>query len=120
MITINFITELFCRVDDEMKDIPKHPQASLYPSEIVTLGFLFALKGVGNRAFYRWVMLSCRMSWPQDSGFVHDVLTESANRSIYMDGLMQADRVDGVGEKSAAITPYPRTKWVPPQHRAFH
>jgi hypothetical protein len=55
MITINFITELFCRVDDEMKDIPKHPQASLYPSEIVTLGFLFALKGVGNRAFYRWV-----------------------------------------------------------------
>src|SRR5262249_40062628 len=36
------------------KDVPKHPQASLWPSEIVTLGVLFALKGVGNRAFSRW------------------------------------------------------------------
>jgi hypothetical protein len=28
-----------------MKDVIKHGQASLYPSEIVTLGILFALKG---------------------------------------------------------------------------
>lgn len=55
MTTIDFITELFCRVDDAMADIPKHSQGKLYPSEIVTLGILFALKGVGNRAFYRWV-----------------------------------------------------------------
>src|SRR4029450_11396866 len=27
----------------------------LLPSEVVTLGVLFALKGVGTRAFYRWV-----------------------------------------------------------------
>jgi len=55
MSTIDFITELFCRVDDAMKDVAKHSQASLYPSEIVTLGILFALKGVGERAFYRWL-----------------------------------------------------------------
>lgn len=55
MITLDFITELFCRVDDAMKSIAKHPQSSLYPGEVVTLGLLFALKGVGNRAFYRWV-----------------------------------------------------------------
>jgi len=55
MSTIDFITELFCRVDDAMKDVAKHSQASLYPSEIVTLGMLFALKGVGDRAFYRWL-----------------------------------------------------------------
>lgn len=55
MSTEEFIIELFCYVDDEMKGVPKHPQAKLYPSEIVTLALLFVLKGVGNRAFYRWL-----------------------------------------------------------------
>ncbi len=55
MTTVDFITELFCRVDDAMSEVPKHSQASLYPSEIVTLGILFALKGGGNRPFYRWL-----------------------------------------------------------------
>lgn len=41
MTTIDFITELFCRIDDEMKEVPKHPQSYLYPSEIVTLALLF-------------------------------------------------------------------------------
>ncbi len=51
----DFTIELFCRVDDKMQDAQKHPQAKLYPSEVVTLALLFALKGVGNRPFYRWV-----------------------------------------------------------------
>ena len=55
MTTIDFITDLFCRIDDRMKVLPKHPQATLWPSEVVTLGVLHALKGVGNRAFYRWL-----------------------------------------------------------------
>jgi hypothetical protein len=55
MTTIDFITQLFCRVDDAMPNAEKHSQAHLYPSEVVTLAILFALKGVGNRAFYRWV-----------------------------------------------------------------
>jgi len=51
-VTIDeFITELFCRVDDELMGIEKTGQAHLHPSEVVTLGVLFALKGVGNRAF---------------------------------------------------------------------
>jgi len=54
-----FITELFCRVDDEMQDVPKHPQAKLTPSELVVIGFLFVLKGRGQRAFYRWL----RKNW---------------------------------------------------------
>jgi hypothetical protein len=56
MSTLDFITELFCRVDDMMSDVPKHSQSTLHPSEVVTLGLLFALKGVGNRAFYRWIV----------------------------------------------------------------
>jgi len=46
MTTEDFIIELFCRIHDVMKDLPNHDQANLYPSEIVTLGVLFALKGV--------------------------------------------------------------------------
>jgi hypothetical protein len=53
MTTEDFIRELFYRVDEAMKDVPKHPQASLWPSEVVPLGVLFALKGVGNRAVSR-------------------------------------------------------------------
>lgn len=54
MTTEDLISELFSRIDEAMKDIPNHPQASLWPSAIVTLGVLFARKGVGNRAVYRW------------------------------------------------------------------
>jgi len=38
-----------------MTDVPKRADAKLYPSEVVTLALLFALKGVGNHAFYRWL-----------------------------------------------------------------
>jgi hypothetical protein len=55
MSTVDFIIALFCRVDEAMSDVPKHPQAQLYPSEIVTLALLFALKGMGPRPFYRWL-----------------------------------------------------------------
>lgn len=55
MNTEYFIIDLFCRVDDKMLDAKKHSQAVLYPSEVVTLALLFSLKGVGNRAFYRWL-----------------------------------------------------------------
>lgn len=55
MTSEDFIIELFCWVDDQMGPMPKHRQASLYPSELVTIGLLFALKGGYFRAFYRWL-----------------------------------------------------------------
>jgi hypothetical protein len=55
MTTEEFIIHLFCLVDDQMGDVPKHPQSKLYPSELVTIGLLFALKGGYFRAFYRWL-----------------------------------------------------------------
>jgi hypothetical protein len=48
--TIEFITALFYEVDEQLGAIPEHPEARLWPSEVVTLGLLHALKGVGNRA----------------------------------------------------------------------
>jgi hypothetical protein len=53
--TLEFITALFCQVDDRLASLPKHPEAHLWPSEVVTLGLLHALKGVGNRPFSRWL-----------------------------------------------------------------
>lgn len=55
MTTEDIIIQLLCKVDDRMTDLAKHPQSSLYPCEIVTIALLFAIKGVGNRAFYRWI-----------------------------------------------------------------
>jgi hypothetical protein len=56
----HFISELFCRIDDAMQTVPKHPQASLWPNEVVTLGLVFALKGVGTWPLYRWVVRAYR------------------------------------------------------------
>jgi hypothetical protein len=65
MTTIDFITALFCQVDDPLAGLPKHPHATLWPSEIVTLGILHALKGVGTRAFYRWLTRDYRALFPR-------------------------------------------------------
>jgi len=62
--TQDFIIELFCRVDDAMTEVKKHSQATLYPSEVVTLAVLFAVKGVGNRPFYRWLERDFRHLFP--------------------------------------------------------
>lgn len=64
MTTVDFITELFCRVDDQIGYLPKHSQASLYPSEVVTLALLHALTGKGQRAFWRWLTRDYRSLFP--------------------------------------------------------
>jgi hypothetical protein len=38
--TIEFITALFYEVDEQIGAIPKHPEAHLWPSEVVTLGLV--------------------------------------------------------------------------------
>jgi hypothetical protein len=67
MTGIDFITELFVAVDDKLTTTNKnhkHPKAKLYPSEVVTIALLFALKGVGNRAFYRWIANNYKSLFP--------------------------------------------------------
>ena len=65
MVTVDFITALFYEVDEQLRAIPKHPKARLWPSEVLTLGLLHALKGGGNRAFYRWLTRDYRALFPQ-------------------------------------------------------
>jgi hypothetical protein len=64
MITLDVIAALFYEIDEQLRAIPKHPEARLWPSAVVTLGLLHALKGVGNRAFYRWLTRDYRTLFP--------------------------------------------------------
>lgn len=64
MNTESILIGIFCRVDDRLGALPKEPLALLHPSEIVTLGLLFALKGKGSRAFYRWLAHDWRHLFP--------------------------------------------------------
>ncbi len=63
--TVEFITALFYEVDEQLHALPKHAEAHLWPSEVVTLGLLHALKGVGNRPFYRWLTRDYRALFPR-------------------------------------------------------
>src|SRR4029450_4318848 len=63
--TIEFITALFCQVDDHLSGLPKHPEAHLWPRGVVTWGRLHALKGGGNRPFYRWLTRDYRALFPR-------------------------------------------------------
>ena len=55
MTTEEIIIHIFYHVDNGLGPIEKEPCAKLYPSEVVTIGILFALKGGRFRAFYRWL-----------------------------------------------------------------
>jgi hypothetical protein len=55
MTTEDIILHIFYVVATSLPAIPRHSQAKLYPSELVTIGILFALKGGHFRAFYRWL-----------------------------------------------------------------
>jgi hypothetical protein len=65
MTTPDFIIALFYAVDQEMREVPKHPEAKLYPSEVVTLALRHASKGGGTRAFYRWLTRDYLPLFPQ-------------------------------------------------------
>ena len=60
----DFTIELFCRVDDTLLDQKKHVLSLLHPSEVMTLGLLYALRGQGFRAFYRWVQKELKALLP--------------------------------------------------------
>jgi hypothetical protein len=51
----DFLIALCSAVDQEMLDVPTHPEAKLSPSAVVTLALWHAIKGGGTRAFYRWL-----------------------------------------------------------------
>jgi len=52
MTTEDIIIHIFYLVEEEMNAEKRGPQTHLYPSKMVTIGILFALKGEHFRAFY--------------------------------------------------------------------
>jgi hypothetical protein len=55
MTTEDIIYHLFYEVDSSLPPLFKERHEKLYPSEVITIGILFALKGGYFRAFYRWL-----------------------------------------------------------------
>jgi len=55
MTTEDIIIHIFYEVDSALPALFKEKHAKLHPSEIITIGILFALKGGHFRAFYRWL-----------------------------------------------------------------
>jgi hypothetical protein len=51
-------------VDDHLGAVNKRADAHLYPSEIVTIGLLFNLRGGRFRAFHRWLDANYRDFFP--------------------------------------------------------
>ncbi len=80
MTAQDFTVELFCRIDDAMAELKKHPLSSLHPSEVVTIGLLHALRGEGNRAFYRWLVRELQPLFPRlpERTRLFRLLTQSA------------------------------------------
>src|ERR671932_56211 len=65
MSTEEILPRMFLIVDLAMVDVKKRADARLYPSEIVTIGLLFALKGGKYRPFYRWIDANLRKWFPK-------------------------------------------------------
>jgi hypothetical protein len=65
MTTEELITALFSEVDEQLRTIPQHPEAHRWPSAVVTLGLLHALKGVGNQPCSRWLTRASRPLLPR-------------------------------------------------------
>jgi hypothetical protein len=50
MRTVALITAVCSEVDAQMRALPTHPEAHLWPRAVVTLGLVHARTGVGHRA----------------------------------------------------------------------
>ena len=96
----DFIIELFCRVDDQMKDVSKHSQAKMHPSELVTPGILFALKGGGSRAFYRWISRNFGNLFPnllERTRFFHTLKKQQVHLSRFLAAPSMLGLIDSFG-----------------------
>lgn len=72
MSTDDFIIGLFVRMDSIMGAIPKHPQAQLCPSEVVTFALLFARKIVGAKLAYLVNQYGLIVAWDYAAANVAD------------------------------------------------
>src|SRR5262249_40213867 len=65
MMTVEFITALFSEVDEQLGTIPKHPEAHLWPSDVLTWVRSQPLQALRHRPFYRWLTRDYRPLSPR-------------------------------------------------------
>jgi hypothetical protein len=115
MTTQDFMIILFCTVDQEMLHISKRPNATLYPSAVVPLALLYALKGGGTRAFYRWLRRDSQALCPQVPERTR-LCRLCTTPSAWTAHLLAAPMVLGVADTyDMEFIPPMRTGWSPAQ-----
>lgn len=68
MPILDLIIALYVFVDDRLRamhTIAAHPQQRLSPAELITIGLLYALKGVSQSHFYRWLSANFGFLFPR-------------------------------------------------------
>ena len=103
----DFILALFDAVDQEMLDVPKHPEATLSPRAVVTLALLSAVQGGGMRAFSRWLTrdsLPLFPHVPERTRFARLFTTHTAWTTRFL----AAPTVLGVADTSGIALIHPR------------
>ncbi|HZV82134.1 MAG TPA: hypothetical protein VFF53_08210 [Geobacteraceae bacterium] len=116
MTTEDFIIDLFCRIDDPMKDVPRHSQAHLWPRETVTVGVWWGFKGGGERALYRWLVRDSRplfLRLPERSRLVRSLRTHRAwtYRLLAAPTLWGVIDTDGIELRHPRREGRSRTQW---------
>ena len=79
MAIVVFVTKLFCRVDDPMKDIPNHlPGITVAERAGHYIGLLYAIKGIGKRPFYLWLRANYQDMFPLLPGLLYAIKRKEA------------------------------------------
>ena len=65
MSTEEIIIRLFCMVDDRIPHGKQRKDAALHPSESITIGLVFRLKGGKWRPFHRWLVANYAYLFPK-------------------------------------------------------
>src|SRR5262249_59730844 len=106
---IHCSTACCCQVEDPLAGLPTPSEAYLWPREVVTVGLLHALTGVGNRALYRWLTRDYRALQPAGPRPTHAGRRRAAR-------LVQRRR--GSRVSAGACRRARREPWRPPTARA--
>ena len=112
--TDEILIRVFSSVDAQMLDGKKRADAHLYPSEIVTIGLMFARKGGKYRPFYRWLVANYGHWFPKlpEQSRLHRLLRASSH---FTDRFLKQPSFFTIGDTFGIELIHPRREGRSPQ-----
>lgn len=115
MATEEMIIRLFGMADDRLGPVKQRPDASLYDSEMVTIGLLFALRGGPYRPFSRWLAANDGYVFPALPDLTR-LLRLLRRWSAYTDEFLATPSFFTVADTYGIALRHPRREGRRPQH----